>query len=369
MKILQVITSLRTGGAERLVTDFSKGFAAAGDLVEVLLFDGSRTPMVEELEAAAIPVYGLGEGAGAMNNPLLLFKLNKFLGSHSYDIIHTHNTPCQFMLALASLLRPLTLVTTEHNTTNRRRKMKFLKPLERWMYGRYRRIVCVGDETRLSLADHLKTPELESKMITVPNGIDLGKFYAASPAVDLMKTKGYSITMVAAFRPQKDQQTLIRAIAMLPNRFRLFLAGGSETDADRIQLEDCRRLVNELGVADRVCFLGIRNDVPALFAASDLVAFSTHYEGMSLSVIEGMASGKPFVASDVSGVRDMVEGAGVLFPEGNAERLAAIISHLSEDPAAATETGKRCRQRAGMYDIRHTIRRYRDEYDSIVSNV
>jgi glycosyltransferase involved in cell wall biosynthesis len=247
--------------------------------------------------------------------------------------------------------------------------MKFLKPLERWMYGRYRRIVCVGDETRLSLTDHLKSPELSSRMITVPNGIDLGKFYAASPAVDLMKTEGYSITMVAAFRPQKDQQTLIRAIAMLPNRFRLFLAGGSETDADRIQLEDCRRLVNELGVADRVCFLGIRNDVPALFAASDLVAFSTHYEGMSLSVIEGMASGKPFVASDVSGVRDMVEGAGVLFPEGNAERLAAIISHLSEDPAAATETGKRCRQRAGMYDIRHTIRRYRDEYDSIVSNV
>ena len=333
MRILQVITSLRTGGAERLVTDFSKGFCAAGDTVEVLLFDGTRTGMVEELEKAGIPVYGLGKGARAMHNPLLLFKLNKFLGKHRYDIIHTHNTPCQLLLALASLFRPLTLVTTEHNTTNRRRGMALLKPLDSWMYGRYRRIVCVGEETRRALVDYLKKPSLSDRIVTISNGIDIGKYSQATPAADLVETGGYRIVMVAAFRPQKDQQTLIRAMALLPLDFRLFLAGGSETDTDRAQLEDCRHLAMELGVADRVRFLGIRNDVPSVLAAADMVAFSTHYEGMSLSVMEGLASGKPFVASDAPGVRDMIEGAGVLFPVGDAECLATIIRGISDDSA------------------------------------
>ena len=361
-----MITSLRTGGAERLVTDLSKGFLAAGDTVEVLLLDGTGTPMSEELEVAGIPVYGLGKGTGAMHNPLLLLKLNKFLGTRKYDIIHTHNTPCQLLLAMASLRRPLTLVTTEHNTTNRRRKLKLMRPFDRWMYSRYRRIICVGETTREALVDYLDRPALVGRTEIILNGIDIGKYVQADPAADLMDTDGYRIVMVAAFRPQKDQQTLIRAVARLPHNFRLFLAGGSETKTDKAQLEDCKRLVKGLDIEDRVRFLGIRSDVPAVFAAADLVAFSTHYEGMSLSVIEGLASGKPFVASDVPGVRDMVKGAGLLFPEGDAGQLASIIGSLSENPAEAAKVGNRCRQRAGMFDIAETLRRYRREYEIII---
>ena len=58
---------------------------------------------------------------------------------------------------------------------------------------------------------------------------------------------------------------------------------------------------------------------------------STHYEGMSLSNIEGMASGKPFVASNVKGIREITEGAGVLFEENNDKQLAQIILQLMKD--------------------------------------
>jgi glycosyltransferase involved in cell wall biosynthesis len=262
MRILQVITSLRTGGAERLVTDLSKGFRAAGDSVEVLLFDGTRTPLVVELESAGIPVHSLGTDPAAMHNPLLLFRLNRFLRRHHYDVIHAHNTPCQLLLAVASLGSSLPLFTTEHNTSNRRRKLLCLRPLDRWMYGRYRRIVCVGGETEVALADYLKRPVLADRLVVIPNGIDIVKYSQASPATDIIGTEGCRIAMVAAFRPQKDQQTLIRAMALLPPDFQLYLAGGYETESDKAPFDDSRSLSTEPGMKYAIHLFVIRDKIP-----------------------------------------------------------------------------------------------------------
>ena len=107
MKILQIITSLRIGGAERLVVELSKRMAKAGDTVEVLLFDGKRTPLYDELDEAGIKVHALGRGEAAMHNPLLVFKLRRFLIENNCDIVHTHNTPCQLMI---SLVKPRRMV-------------------------------------------------------------------------------------------------------------------------------------------------------------------------------------------------------------------------------------------------------------------
>ena len=75
MRILHIITSLRTGGAERLVVDLVKRHQADRNDVSVLLFDGTRTPLLEELEKTCIPVHALSEGWRAMRNPALVFKL------------------------------------------------------------------------------------------------------------------------------------------------------------------------------------------------------------------------------------------------------------------------------------------------------
>ena len=84
---------------------------------------------------------------------------------------------------------------------------------------------------------------------------------------------------------------------------------------DGVRRRECETIADNLGVNDRVKFWGVRTDVPRLLKTSDIVVMSTHYEGMSLSNIEGMASGKPFVASNVKGIREITEGAGILFEE------------------------------------------------------
>lgn len=362
MRILQIITSLRTGGAERLVVDLAKQMKLAGDEVEILLFDGTETPLRAEAEAAGIPVRALSKGWHAMRNPLLFFKLLRELRKNRYDVIHAHNTSCQLLLAFASCFQRLRLVTTEHNTDNRRRRWRGYRGVDRWMYGRYRRVVCVGEETRQALAAWLAHPDLTNRLTVIPNGIDVSKYAEAIPSEDITSQEGRKILMISAFRSQKDHPTLIRTLTNLSEEYRLFLAGGSETDEDRRYLNDCKQLVTDLGLGKRVCFLGIRPDVPQLLAATDVVVLSTAYEGMSLSLLEAMAAGRPLIASDVPGVHDLVSGAGLLFPFGDDRRLAELIRQVCENPSFSAEVGAKCRARAAEYDVAETARRYLQEY-------
>ncbi len=367
MKILHIITSLRTGGAERLVAELARRHHADGDEVEVLLFDGTRTPIFEELEKGGIPIHALGEGFAAMSNPLLLPALKRFLRKHPFDIVHTHNTSCQL---LAAMVPGITRVTTEHNASNRRRNWRWFRPIDRWMYGRYCRIVCVGEETRRTLSDWLERPGLDKKMCVIPNGIDLQRIASASPAEDMCTgpstssgTGPYKILMVSAFRPEKDQQTLIRAFERLPEEYQLFLAGGAETPENQRIMDECKAVAK----GQRVHFLGVRSDVPNLLAAADAVVLSSKHEGMSLSVLEGMASGKPMIASDVEGMRNLVGGAGLLFPQGDAEALATLIREVCENPEKAREIGHKCQERAMQFDIAETAKRYHVLYEDVLA--
>lgn len=347
-----------------MVTDLLLRLREAGEDVSLLLLDGTRTPFYDEVERTGIQVTALSEGFESMRNPLLLFRLARFLRDGRFDIIHTHNTSCQFLAAAASLSAPGRLVTTEHNTTNRRRAWRWFRPVDRWMYSRYARIICVGEETLRNLVDHLGK-DVSGKVVKITNGVDLRRFAEAVPDPVVASDPGFKVIMVAAFRAQKDQATLIRAVSLLPEDYHLYLVGGVELPEDEPNLTSCEELVRSRGLEGRVRFLGKRGDVPSLLAASDLVVLSTRYEGMSLSVIEGMASDKPFAASDVSGVRDQVLGAGILFPEGDEGELAGLIRGLREDPAAAAEVASRCRARASEYDLSETVRAHLSLYDSI----
>ena len=370
MRILHIITSLRTGGAERLVTELALRHKAVGEEVVVLLFDGTRTPLVEELEKEGVKVHALGKGEAAMQNPMLLFALRRFLRKHPFDIVHAHNTSCQLLTAM---IRSKGLVTTEHGSQNRRRSWRWFKPIDRWMYGRYERIACVGEETRQALSKWLGRPELDARMTVIPNGIDLQRIADATPAKDLpvgpstsSGTAPHIVLMVSAFRPEKDQLTLIRAIVSLPENYHLFLAGGAETPENQKIMDACKALAKEQ--QDRIHLLGLRSDVPALLAAAEVIVLSSKHEGMSLSVLEGMASGKPLIASDVPGLRELVSGAGILFPQGDAKALAARIQEVCENPEMAREIGQKCRERARQYDIAETARKYRELYESVLKD-
>lgn len=358
MKILHIITSLRTGGAERLLVDLLPRLQRQGHQVELLLFDGTRTPFYEQLEQKGIVIHALGKGFRNMYNPLHIFRLRKFL-RRPFDIVHTHNTSCQLFTALAYQSPTHVLVTTEHNTSNRRRAWKWYRGIDRWMYGKYRHIICVSNEAKENLAKALDDARLFQRMHVVPNGIDLQRFFEALPNDTFRNRYGskYIIIMVGAFRKQKDQPTLIRAMQLLPDDYRLWLAGDGECRAD------CEELASELGLNNRIVFLGNRSDIPSLLATTDVTVLSSHYEGMPLSAIEGMCSGKPFIASDVDGLREIAGKAALLFPHEDDRRLATLIRQICEDDGLYKQVATRCWERALQYDIKDMAEKYEKIYN------
>lgn len=353
MKILHIITSLHTGGAEKLIIDIVPKLQGLGHTVDVLLFDGSDTPFKQQLTKLNVKILELAKG-GSVYNPLHILRLIPIL--RHYDIIHTHNTAPQLFTAIANLFCKKRLITTEHSTSNKRRNLWWYKPIDRFMYNQYDKVICISDQAEENLRSYLG--KCKADITTIYNGVDINKYASATASDELKKNAPdcRAIVMVAGFRYQKDQDTLIRATALLPKQFHTFLIG----DGERKSI--CEDLARTEGVANRVHFMGIRMDVPELLKAADYVVMSSHWEGLSLASIEGMSVGKPFLASDVDGLREMTINAGILFPHQNAEQLGKEIMVLDENPTKYQHIADQCFNKAKLFDISVMVEKYNNVY-------
>ncbi|MBW2937438.1 glycosyltransferase [Aureisphaera sp. CAU 1614] len=359
MKILMVINSLATGGAEKLLLESIPKYKAQGVIVDLLLLNGKSYPFLDELrEISDCKEISLGEGS--VYNPALIFRLTKHL--KNYDIVHTHLFPSLYWVVFSSWLSfsKTKLVYTEHSTSNRRRNKLILKMLDRIIYSGVDKIITIADEVDFNVKKHLRTKE--SKFILINNGIDLKKFEEAIP---YEKSKFFRpldtiLIQVSSFREQKDQATLIRSIAILPENFKLLLVG------DGPLKNDLETLVATLKLENRVKFLGIRNDIPRLLKTADASVLSSFHEGLSLSSIEGMAVGKPFIASKVPGLREIVDGYGLLFKKGDELDLANTLKNLFQDKKRYEEISKRCYSRAQDFSIEKMINKHIELYKNLL---
>lgn len=358
MKILHVITSLQTGGAEKLVSEIVPAFRAMGHEVDVALFNGVDSPFKKELEKTNCKIISFSEG-GSVYSIKRFFQLLRI--AKNYDIIHTHNSAPQYIAALVSIFVSAKYITTEHNTTNRRREWKWYPGfIDRWMYGRYSNVICISDKAYDNLLAFLGKKFPVNRIVTIYNGVNIERFISAQPiqraAISSTSTNKSVITMVAGFRPQKDQDTLIRAFTLLPDdKYEMWFVGDGERRAALEQKIKEEKLNN-------IHLLGVRNDIPEVLHSSDIIVLSSHYEGLSLSSIEGMCVGKPFIASDVDGLHEIVQGAGLLFKDGDYKALANIIEELMQDTAFYEQVAASCLDRAKRYDINIMIKKYNDLY-------
>ena len=365
MRILQVITSLDMGGAETLVVNLIPRLQALGNTVDLCIFNGKETPLNQRLrkESPQTKIYALGHG---VYNPLYILKLIKIM--RNYDIVHTHNSSPQLFVAIASLFNSPKLVSTEHNTSNRKRNWKWYRPIESWMYSRYNHIICISKIAEEKLREYMggewlvKSSNKYKSITTINNGIDVNTISEAEPCKELLdlKESRKSILMVAGFRKQKNQDTIIRALTLLDKeKYEIWFAGIGE------RMEEVRQLTVSLGVCERVRFLGLRTDIPNVLRAADVIVMSSHWEGLSLSNVEGMSAHKPFIASNVNGLKEVTKGYGILFPHEDAKALAEEIKRLASDETYYNEIAERCYNRALEFDISNTVSGYADVYKSI----
>lgn len=355
MRVLHVITYLSDGGgAEKLMEDLIPTMKDKGIDVSIAVLRDIDTANYRHLRSEGINIIKVGRGDKlySLSKMLRLLKIMK-----DFDVVHTHLTPPFLMGAFNSCLCKVKLVHTIHSTNSKMRNIFFLRKIEKWAMNRYHTIIPCSKEAEDSL--RLFMGQTSQNIVTINNGVKLTKFKNASPS-KYLDSSAVKITMVAVFRPSKDHETIIKATSLLPDNFHTYLVGYGE------RVEEMKSFAKNLGVNDRVHFLGKRTDVAEILKASDFVVLASHFEGLSLSSIEGMAVGKPFIASDVPGLRELVGGYGELFEDNNAEQLAKIINRLASDKSAYQEVAAKCLKRSEAFDMNNMADGYITVYNNMI---
>jgi glycosyltransferase involved in cell wall biosynthesis len=226
------------------------------------------------------------------------------------------------------------------------------------MYSQFRLTVCIGSATQSSLQSWLG-PSAPPTCV-VANGIDPTRFRPQNAAAKLPDAVNGAATIlcVGSLTDRKNQETLVRAVAEVGG-VHILLAGDGPL---RPALEG---VALELGVDDRVHFLGIRNDIPELIAAAQLYVQPSKIDGFCLAALEAMAGGLPVVASDIPGLRDVVGDAGVLFPAGDHRRLAECIRRILSDFALRKKLSDRGIDRAQEFSVDKTAAEYQKIFETV----
>lgn len=365
MKILHIINNLGSGGAEKLIEESLHLMnSIEGVEVNLLLLTDENNVFDKTLKECGINVYIVP--IKKLYSPKNIFYIRKYIIKGKYDIVHVHLFPAFYWVSLAAKLifknKPK-FVYTEHSTHNRRREKSYLRLLEKFIYNSYDKIISISQQTEDNLIRWLK-PKDPKKFIVIENGVDIEKFINAKPynksEIDSEFTNDTKlICMVGRFTEAKDQATLIKAMKKVSDNVHLLLVGEGplkETNED---------LAKEIGVKDRVHFLGFRNDIPRILKTIDIFVLSSNWEGFGLAAVEGMAAGKPVIASDVPGLRDIVKGSGLLFPVGNSDELARKINELVCEKSKYGEISKKCQERAKNYSLERMVEQYIKLYKEI----
>lgn len=364
MKILHIINNLGSGGAEKLLEESMPLLnKIEGVKVDVLLLTDVKNVFEKSLKEWAVNINVIP--LRKIYSPFNILYIRNFIIKGKYNIVHTHLFPTNYWTSIASKLifknRP-TFITTEHSTHNRRREKFYFRFLDRLIYSNYSRVISISQKTQENLISWINSKQKNlEKYLVIENGINFKKFHESKPYFkseinEMLNEEKVLLCMVGRFSKQKDQATLIKAMKSLSKDVHLLLLGEGPLKAQN------ELLAKEIGLERRIHFLGFRNDVDRIYKTSDIVILSSKWEGFGLAAVEGMATGKPVIASDVTGLKEVVEGAGILFKKGDSLDLAENINNLLINAEEYSKVSDKCLERASNYNIENMVEGYMNLY-------
>jgi glycosyltransferase involved in cell wall biosynthesis len=344
-KILIVLGTLYVGGTESQVALLAEGLTRRGWSVEIYLLEKAGS-LVGGLEAAGIPVI---DGGHRSADRCTVRRWSKLIASEARlfrriirfrpDVVHCFLPLTNFMGALAGRLGFVTVMTSRRALGNHQDRRPAWKWIDRVANG-FSDVVTANSRA-VAEDTAMRDGYDASKIVVIANGLDFSKFdnvrgdRSETRSALGLSSEHVAIVMVANLIPYKGHRDLIEAFARVAGsdpRLRLFLVG-----TDRGIASELLGNAGRLGVADRVQFLGPRNDIPGLLSAMDLGVMSSHEEGFSNALLEKLAAGLPVVATDVGGNPEALENMPncVLVkpqnPEDLARGLALAIGRLGAD--------------------------------------
>jgi glycosyltransferase involved in cell wall biosynthesis len=348
LRILQVASGMPGwAGTEKHIIDISRVLRGRGHEVTIACQSGSE---VEARAAAA----GHSIVHMLMRRPHDWRQLPRFVSAmrNGFDVVHIHGYRDYLVPAAAArVARTPAIVMTRHLPH------PFRSWVTAWTCDRvfYDGIIAVSD---FIAREMIKSGVRRERVFVVKNGIEFSPWQrnendGVRQELEIPRT-AFLVAAVGRLSTEKGFDVLIRAIALLRRKgVDVFcLIAGPGTGGERL-----KQLSEELQVRSAVRILGLRRDVPALFCAADVVVVpSTGPETFSYVALEGLASGRPVVASRVGAIPEIVTAdTGFLTTPGDSEDIAGALAQLAGSPSKRAAMGQAARRRAKCFSLEGAV--------------
>jgi glycosyltransferase involved in cell wall biosynthesis len=362
MRIGLVITTLGMGGAERQALAVGERLTERGHTVQLLVLGRA----VHDEWPTKLPVTRLGMRKNPFSFLHALWQARRWLKSFRPRLLHSHCFHSNLFARCLKLLSPrIVVVNTVHNVW----EGGWLRMMAYAMTDRLVRqttAVSQAAAERYVCMGAVKS----ARMRVLANGIDVEEFAPSAERREAMRAamevSGEFIWMTAGrLAPAKDLPNLLRAFELVAAKkfeARLWIAGEG---GDREALQE---LAASLGLEERVRWLGLRRDLPALLDAADGFVLASAWEGMPLVLGEAMAMEKPVAATGVGGVRELVGFAGCVVEAKDPRLLAdAMLGLMKLSPKERQQVGRLARERvASCFSIESRVLAWEQIYWSLV---
>jgi glycosyltransferase involved in cell wall biosynthesis len=374
VNVMQLISSLEVGGAEKLLVDL---LAACRDddrinFTVVVMNRSINLDMQERLERLGLNVYYLNRPE-SHRHPKYLLELLRIIHRHQIQIVHAHNFGSKLWAVLCKLVFPkIKLVFTVHDTM----MMPRLNQLQIWIHQCLIHTNIAISKTVAELCRNRQVLNYHQ----IYNGIDL-KLYAVPDKPTLIQRVAESPFGIEPLRilyvgrmdyPVKGQDILVQAIRLCKQsglNVQCTLMGGVYAYNQK-SFSELQQMVHELGLDKEITFLLNRTDVSEVLSKAELFVLPSRFEGLGLVLLEAMAAGVPVIASNTDGPQELIEEGvnGFLFEKGQPEHLFKKIRFVYENPDVAEQVRRHALNFVQDFDIHVMKRQYYKLYESLMQD-
>jgi glycosyltransferase involved in cell wall biosynthesis len=366
--VLHVIDTTGPGGAETVFIDLATRLPK--ERYRAVVTIRGKGWVYEELCRRGVePV--LLDAKGSFNWRYLS-GLRALIRRERVDLLHSHLLGSNVYCSLAGLLTRTPVVATFHGSVDIDEHERFKRLKSGVINAGARCIIAVTDSLRDDIVSRTRLDP--DKIRVIYNGIDTARFQRPRSSA-LREKYGWSdddiiIGSLGNIRPAKGYDILLQAAALLrqsPGSYRFVVAGQGK---GRLY-EELLALRKQLGLQERVKFLGFVDDAAAFLAGLDLFLSTSISEGLPLSAIQAMVAKLPLIATRCGGYERLVSDRenGWLVEVGNPRAIADAIQQVAGDPGLRARLAENARQYAiETFDISVMLQAYQTLYEQLINN-
>jgi glycosyltransferase involved in cell wall biosynthesis len=342
--------SSKYGAFEKIMVSLARECAKRGHRFYCLMEAAPYSPLFSrDLEDAGAEIVVLPARGRRM---MFTLDLALWLHRRGIHVVHTHFTPASTLALLAGRLAGVPLLINHiHSGLGERPEQVRLRILTlcRARRSLASQVLASSKQTRLEF----RQAEGGGRDAHV-HYLGVGGMERTSQRQETRDRLGLTaadqvLACVAFHAPVKGVDVLVDALGLLRAdfpRLKLIQVGAPENLSDTYRTDELKQRASRAGVADRILWLGLRNDVPDLLGCADIYCLPSRSEGLPLAVLEAMEAGLPVVGSAVGGVAEAVEHGrtGLLVPSESPQALAQAVASLLRDPARRIRMGEEGRR-------------------------